>query len=119
MSAATYWQYVSDWTGREGWFRYAAGVPEPCGSKWIGGGCDLQKFKVYQRTVDDGTYWGGAITGGVGGTHRGTQQVLDHVPGADAHFFAPVILVAVTTLLAGLRLLNLTVSRTPGAKKSV
>ena len=77
VSMATYWHYVdTDFTGTDGWFRYADGVPEPISAATDG---DLARFATYQATVDNGSFWGADITGSRGGKTGVLKLVPDYV----------------------------------------
>jgi len=67
VNAATYWQGVSPETGTAGWFMYDAEITK-IGQPIDGeGNINWDAWKVYEKTVADGTYYGADITGAEGG----------------------------------------------------
>lgn len=77
VSAITYWQYAdTEWTGQEGWFKYPASVTSIGTPVDASGNINTAAWDAYSKTVADGTFFGGYITG-AGGAQ---MNVLELVP---------------------------------------
>ena len=80
ISAATYWQGGEpSWTGTDGWFKYAPSLYPHCIEDPGAAECARGHpgdFAAYQRTIEDNSFWGGAITG----SHGAVAPVLGLLP---------------------------------------
>jgi len=75
--AVTYWHFVDrNYTGSMGWYRYPESVTQHGEPIEVGGHLNLEAWKAYAQTVENGTFWGADITGAEGGK----MDVLSLVP---------------------------------------
>jgi len=75
----TYWQNADiEFTGTTGWFKYPESVTSQGSGMPVNGSGDIDPaaWTAYQKTVEDGTFFGAYITGGGGAQ----MDVLKLVP---------------------------------------
>mmetsp|Transcript_117698 Transcript_117698/g.375111 ORF Transcript_117698/g.375111 Transcript_117698/m.375111 type:complete len:578 (+) Transcript_117698:50-1783(+) len=86
-TAITYWQYVNEeFTGNPGWYKYPPEVELLGDPISFDGVVNWEAWMAYQKTVRDGTAWGGMICGAAGaqedviGSKCDAKQVLARIP---------------------------------------
>eukprot|EP00439_Symbiodinium_sp_Y106_P007357 s8989_g1.t1 len=70
-SSSTYWQYVdTDYTQTSGWYMYPPSVTQYGEPISRAGDVNPKAWAAYEKTVADGSYWGGLVCGAGGGQNN-------------------------------------------------
>ncbi|CAE7327587.1 unnamed protein product [Symbiodinium natans] len=76
LPAMTYWQYVdTEYTQTGGWFKYPPSVTQYGEPITTDGTVNAEAWAAYEKTVADGSYWGGMVCGGANGQNDVLSKV--------------------------------------------